>query len=530
MRKGIFLLIIIVSELLITHVYSTELILNDSISLQKGQVSSFDPRDAYHANHILMVKQLYEGLTDIDENGTVIPTLASSWETNNGKTWTFYLRPDIYFAPSQCVQSKQSRRVVADDVLFTFERLLEPASKSLGVSYFLNIDGAKAFHEGTTKTITGITVKADDTLRFSLQSPDYGFPNRLSLSYVGISSRKADHCMQKKTYPHPLGTGPFILSEYIPNKSIKLQRNTEYWGYRGNTHLPMTDMITVSLTADDNNALAQFRSGKVDFLDLTLPLERQIADMKFPFTPIIESAPWGQLNYLMFNLETLPDKNLRRAISASIDRSMLQRILGSQGQVTDSIYPPALFPDLAHIPPPPFINQSVKITSNQKPLRLIAFDDVLSRAIVEQVARDLKRIGLTVNIQAVPFPVLVDRLNKKDYDMLQLYWGPLYTDIRHFIVPFLTNSFPPDGNNFNHYSNPTVDQLVRSSESLENANIKNIFSTLQELLLADAPMAPLYFGNQVRISNGKFKMPLHPLGYRIYKLAAPSDQTIEKQP
>ncbi|MBF0109052.1 MAG: hypothetical protein HQL76_07755 [Magnetococcales bacterium] len=226
----------------------------------------------------------------------------------------------------------------------------------------------------------------------------------------------------------------------------------------------------------------------------------------------------------MLNLASLPDKKVRSAISAVVDRNGLQTLLGLQGNVTTDIYPPALFPKLSRRQEISEQRHDDDKSLRTTPLRLVAFEDVLSRAIAEQVARDARRVGLPIEIQSVPFPVLVDRLNKGDYDLLQLYWGPFYADLRHFLAPFLSKSFPPSGNNFNRYRNPAVDLLVDASQALADHDADCLFSSVRDMILRDAPIIPLYFGNLVRASNGTFAMPLHPLGYRPYKLAVPINE------
>ena len=136
----------------------SELVLNDILRLQQAQINSFDPLDAYHAGHIQIVKQLYNTLVDINLNGRPVPSLSEKWESIDRKTWRFHLRKNIYFADDPCFANKSERIFAATDVKYTFERLLNKASKSLGVSYFTNILGAQKYREGKTNSIEGVRV------------------------------------------------------------------------------------------------------------------------------------------------------------------------------------------------------------------------------------------------------------------------------------------------------------------------------------------------------------------------------------
>jgi len=92
-----------------SHKTRGSFVLNDILSLQQMQISSFDPSDAYHAGHIQMVKQLYNTLVDIDLDGKPVPSLAERWQSTDGKTWRFYLRQNVYFIDDLCFKTKTER-------------------------------------------------------------------------------------------------------------------------------------------------------------------------------------------------------------------------------------------------------------------------------------------------------------------------------------------------------------------------------------------------------------------------------------
>ena len=135
-----------------------QVVLNDILRLQQMQISSFDPLDAYHAGHIQIVTQLYNTLVDIDLNGKTVPSLAEKWESEDGIKWRFYLRKNVYFIKDPCFTIEHERILNASDVKYTFERLLNKDSTSLGVSYFANISGIENFQQDESKGIDGIKV------------------------------------------------------------------------------------------------------------------------------------------------------------------------------------------------------------------------------------------------------------------------------------------------------------------------------------------------------------------------------------
>ncbi len=504
------------------------IVLNDILRLQQVQISSFDPLDAYHAGHIQIVKQLYNTLVDIDFNGRPVPSLSEKWETIGRKTWRFHLRKNVYFVEDPCFADKSESMFTATDVQYTFERLLNKASKSLGVSYFTNISGAKEYREGKTKSIEGIRVVDNHTIDFILENEDFSFPDLLTMSYASVVKKAAVEHYGENFKQHPVGTGPFTLKKYEPDKEIILVKNKDYWETQSGQQLPYIDTVTIHLTTDDNLALLMFNNRKTDFLELSLPLLKQLKAMDLSFRYKTETRQNPQLNFYLYNLERIKDPNVRKAMSHALNRDELQKILSEQGTVAKSLYPPALFKNLA----------SSKDILNYSPdkaraylkdinsLSLVCFEDILSKSVADFIARSLKTYDIQVKIESVPFPVLVDRLTKGKYDLIQIYWGPLYADVCHYLNPFLTSSFPPTGNNFNKYSNPEFDRLVTESKSLPADKRKENFLKAEGVILNDMPFLLLYFKNTIRVSNESFDMPLHPLQYRFYKFAK---KLIEKE-
>ncbi|MCJ7516225.1 MAG: ABC transporter substrate-binding protein [Dehalococcoidia bacterium] len=496
------------------------IVLNDILQLQQMEISSFDPLDAYHAGHIQMVKQLYNTLVDIDFEGKPIPSLAAKWETGDGKIWRFYLVENAYFIEDPCFESKAQRLFNASDVKYTFERLLRKDSKSLGVSYFTNILGAEEYRKGERNDIEGIKVVDDHTIDFVLKEIDFSFDALLTLPYSSIVQKRAVEYYGDDFSQHPVGTGPFVLQKYEPNKEIILSKNGDYWEKQAGHQLPYVDEVIIHLTSDDNLALLMFKSQESDFLELSLPLLKQLKTMDIPFNYKTETEENPQLNFYLINLETLKDTNTRRAINYAINRSELQKILSDEGNVTQSLYPPAIFKELAS--PQKILSMNpdkAKEFLNINSLKVVCFDDVLSRSIASFIAQSLKTYGVSVEIESAPFPVLVDRLTTGKYDLIQIYWGPLYADVFHYLNPFLTSSFPPAGNNFNRYSNPEFDRLVAEAKSLPPDRRPENLLKAEDVILNDMPFLLLYFKNTIRASNEKFDMPLHPLQYRFYKYA-----------
>ncbi|MEW8341494.1 MAG: ABC transporter substrate-binding protein [Candidatus Thiodiazotropha taylori] len=503
---------------------TTAVQLRDVLVLTQTQVSSFDPLDAFHEGNIQVVKQIYETLTDIDENGACVPLLAHRWETNDNRIWRFHLKPDVYFTSSLAFASKADRRLTAKDVVYSFERLLAPESKSLGVAYFKAIAGFQSYRSGKTPRLLGVRALSASIVEFELVKPNAGFHCVLSIPYASIVSQTIVTHFDEDFKLNPIGTGPFTLSIYTPDQKIILERKHNFRINPDEPSKTTVEQVEILLTRDNNAAFAKFASGASDFLVLDrASLARLNHDSNLAPVNIL-SKPTAKLQLYLFNLKTLESSDVRRRIAAAIDRDSLQAILDDTGTIAESIFPPSIFPNLSGL--------HFSLTNNDAPkaeptqiggiLRLVCFNDQVSRAIASRVANDLQKLGYEVKIEAATFPVLVERLTQGEYDLIQIYWGPLYAEPAHFLTPFLSSQFPPEGNNFNQYSNSRFDASVSAAEAAGTPQARTeLFLKAQDILLDDMPLIPLYFENLLRASNGKFLLPMHPLLYRRYSEARP---------
>ena len=459
-------------------------------------------------------------MVDIDFNGKPIPSLADKWETDDGRNWKFFLRKDVYFADNTCFQNSSEKHFNAQDVKYSFERLLNNNSKSLGVSYFTNIKGVVNFREGKATEIEGIKIIDDYTIAFHLNAKEYSLPALLTLPYASIVKKTAVEYYGGDFKSNPVGTGPFILNTYEPDAKIVLSRNNNYWEQQDESKLPLVDKVIIHLTSDDNLSFLMFKDQKTDFLELSFPILKQLEMANFNIDFEIQTCENAQLNFYLFNLNRLADAKLRNMITRMLDRDKIQEIISKSGTIAKSVYPQSIFPQLS------FPQKSLEFDTGNDPssqktksLKLVSFEDVLSKSLVNFIGRNLREQGIKVEIESVPFPVLVDRLGKGDYDLIQIYWGPLYVDACHYLNPFLTASFPPSGNNFNKYSNSQFDNLVTKAKLSEREKRKELLLQAEQVILGDMPILPLYFKSTTRVSNKRFDMPLHPLQYRMYKLA-----------
>jgi ABC-type transport system substrate-binding protein len=160
--------------------------------------------------------------------------------SNGGKTFIFHLRKGIYFTPDQAFKGKR-RELIAGDYAYTFKRVLDPQNRS-PINSFLagKIVGLDELAAQAKKTgrfdydapVSGLQTPDRYTLRIELNAPDYNFLYVMAFpSGLGAVAREIIEAYGQHTGEHPVGTGAYMLQQYIPGSKIILVANPYYRGF-----------------------------------------------------------------------------------------------------------------------------------------------------------------------------------------------------------------------------------------------------------------------------------------------------------
>jgi len=218
-------------------------------------------------------------LTDRDEfsfqGGTFVPTqyrqgwLAESWEQTDSLTITIHLRDDVHW---QNKYPTNGREFTADDVVYTWDRVL-----GIGNGY----TEPNPFYAGSLSAIDDVVAVDKYTVQFKLKEAS---PMNI-YAIIGPSFGPAaiEWCQlsdeEQQDWQNAVGTGAFILSDYVPGSSLTFNKNTEYWGYDERypeNKLPYLDQLKIIAIPDTETAISALRTGKIDTnvvarTDMTIP-------------------------------------------------------------------------------------------------------------------------------------------------------------------------------------------------------------------------------------------------------------------
>src|SRR5262245_16843525 len=144
-----------------------------------GNPSSLDPAYATDVYAYTVVNQLFDGLVQFDSHLNPVPAIAGFWEASvDGQVWIFYLRKGVRF--------HNGREVIADDFVYSFTRILDPAVQSPVTDSFKYIRGVENFQAGKTPQVEGLRASDRYTLQISLKEPYAPFLSSLAMSNAKV--------------------------------------------------------------------------------------------------------------------------------------------------------------------------------------------------------------------------------------------------------------------------------------------------------------------------------------------------------
>lgn len=285
-----------------------------------SEPTSFDPHTCSEEASLRVIHQLYETLVCYNSDMTITGQLAESWEIPDETTYIFHLRQGVKF--------HSGREMTADDVVYTFDRILgKTDAGDIGAL------GSKASYYGG---IASITAEDTYTVKITLAEPNAAFLSSLTKTYGAIVDKDVVEANGDLSRADG-GTGPFTLQEWLPDNYVTLTKFSDYWD-AGRVKL---DGITYYLIGDEAARLAALRTGEIDIANLSAT---NVTAAEAESNLKVISYQSNTYIALGCNLSTaaLQDKNVRQAIDYAIDRQALINVVFDGKAVPCSMVPPAM--------------------------------------------------------------------------------------------------------------------------------------------------------------------------------------------
>lgn len=447
--------------------------------------ASLDPIQAVDVYRGRMVAYLFDGLVQYRDD-RLQPNLAQRWETSDdGRTYTFHLRDDVTF--------HNGRRLVADDVRYSFERALRPASRSPLTWVFDFIEGAAEMSAGEADRLRGLEVVGPGTVRITLTQPYAPFLSLMAMPAAHIVPREEIERKGDDFSEAPIGTGPWVFETWAHDDVIRLTANARYHGGR-----PKADGMEIRIIPETTTVIAEFESGNLDWADLNeFPSPEYDRFAGSPDrAPQIHTRPALVTYYLALNNAggKFADPDVRRALNHAIDVAAIAR----------TIYPGETIRSHGPIPPglagyreggepyrhdPERARELLAAAGAERLVFDVYFRSLaLNQRFLEAVQSDLAAVGVTMNLRQRDWTAVRQAMDRGELDAYLANWYADYPDAENFLYPLFYSGMAGAGGNAAFYSNAVVDSLIlEARRTLDDEARVAMYARADSLIHADAP-------------------------------------------
>lgn len=434
-----------------------------------GEPDRLDPHltSAYPSFQVL--ENVYDTLVQPGDDLTFEPALAESWETSEDNlTWTFDLRDGVTW--------HNGRALVADDVVYSYERIMDEETGAANAYRF--------------EAVESVTAPDDDTVVIELNRPA---PNLLASigAFKGMAIIPREIVEDGSIDTDPVGTGPFRFVSQSPDGEIVLEANEDYW----QEGLPRLDGVTFRPIPDPTVQLTNLQTGEVDWSDGVPP--QQLDQLTDSDDVVVEAVSGGDYWYMAMNLDRPPfdDVDVRRAIAFALDREAITEA-ATFGAATpnQTAIPEDSFFYSDHAPFEQDLDQARSLLEeagvSDLSMDLMVTNEFPQSVTAAQVIADqLAEIGITVEIRELGFTEWLAEQGEGSFDAFILSWlGNIDPDDFYYAQHVSDGGF-----NFHGYANPEVDELLDAAreETDEDAR-KELYDQAVELIVDEVSYLYLY--------------------------------------
>lgn len=506
-----------------------------------GQVNTFNPQKASSGLIVdTLAAQLYDRLLDVDPyTYRLVPELAESWEVlDNGATYRFRLRDDVNFQTTSWF--KPTRKLNADDVVFTFQRIFnrDHAWHYVNGGSFPYFDSLQF-----ADTVKNVRKLDNRTVEFTLARPDASFLWHLATHYASVmSSEYATQLTlqdkQEQMDRQPVGTGPFQIAEYRAGQYVRLQRHEKFW--RGK---PLMPQVVVDLGSGGTGRLSKLLTGECDVL--AWPAASQLTILRDDPRLRLTLRPGMNIAYLAFNTNKPPLNNpaVRHALALAINNQrLMQSIYYGTAETAASILPRASWA----------YDSEAKITEynpdkSREQLKALGAENLTLQLWVptssqawnpsplktaELLQADLAQVGVKVVIIPVEGRFQEARLMDMNHDLTLAGWATDSNDPDSFFRPLLSCAAIDSQTNYAHWCHREFDDILRKALSTQQLAARiDAYDEAQMILAKELPVLPLASSLRLQAYRYDIKgLVLSPFGNASFAGVSRENQEEVKKP
>jgi len=479
------------------------------MNFASATLESMDPAFAKELFVMWTVHNVYNTLLETNENGLITPSLAKDWECSaNGLDYTFHLETKVYFQDNEAFPYSKGRKMVAQDVVYSFYRLIDPATAS---------PGAWIFNE-KVKPNNAFTALNDSTFCIHLLKPFRPLLQMLSMPYCAIVPHEVVQHYGKDFRSHPCGTGPFKLHYWDEGNSLVLYKNPTYWQHDSSgVSLPYLDAVQISFYDSKSTEFLLFLQHKLDWVN---GVDASFKDQVLSKNGTLKKEYVGQFNlekgtyfnteYIGFMLDTNllqegtgATRNLyvRQAINYAIDRQkIITYFRNGLGKPALSGFIPYGMPgyDSAHS-----FGYSYRPDLTKQLLAKAGYPDgkglpeitIISPPnwadIVNFIVNELAEVGIKAKVDLTQANMVKQQMSRCKAPAFRAQWIADYPDAESYLVCFNGNYPAPP--NYTRFNDSTYNHWYNESLNAPDSLRFVAYRKMDSLAMSYAPLVPIYY-------------------------------------
>lgn len=462
-----------------------------------GEPNSLDPAKVSINVESFILKDLFEGLTAFNASGEAVAGAAESWEiSEDGTVYTFKIR--------DAAKWSNGDPLTAEDFVYAFRRLQDPASAAKYATILYPIKNARSVNEGETP-VEELGVKAidDKTLEITLERATPYFLELLTHS-TGLPVHRGNVEKDGAEWTRPgkfVSNGAFTLTAHVPNDSLTVAKNPNYW----DADAVKLDKVVFYPVEDQAAMIRRYEAGELDLI-FSFPAT-ELARLQAAHGDRIRVSPSLATEYYVFDTRNPPfdDVRVRRALSMAIDRDFLgAEIFQGSRQATYSLspampgYTPGL-PDFADLSQFDREDQAVALMKEAgygeggKPLDIvIRYNTNVNHERNATAIGDMWKTVFGFNVTLSNQDVASHYAYLQEggsFQVARAGWVADYGDPENFLTLNITGN---PNFNYGKYSNPEYDALIAASYEEQDPEKRfQILHDAETILMRDQPIAPL---------------------------------------
>lgn len=459
--------------------------LTEAGTLTIGTPRSADRMEPGNTSAGTAVALVYETLFTRTPDNELVGLLAKEWEWIDDTTLKITLQDDVYFSNGE--------KLKPEDVLFSLERLIITESRMSGKVNMINFDECEIIDDTT------FTIKYDYVYSMAILVLACGYSNIVCKSYVeGMSD--------DDWWDHPVGTGPYIMTENVSGSHATFVANENYWGgIEGMGEQPCVDQITLRFYADSGTMFIDYENGVLDIAfelassDVTRVLNGEIENTNYSI-----ATGWDTMSIVFPSyVEALQDSRVREAIAYAIDKEAVGLVAyGDLGDTNvTSILPPSTpfraetgnwdyNPDYARE-----LLADAGYSDGDLSFKMVIVNSTANTKAAEAIQGYLKDVGITLTMEAYDRSTAIGMIAGGETDLALHSWGEAFDPDNAFA------NFLSTGTNATiRQEDPDINEWIKSGVStIDDAERAEYYNLVQQWLYDDCVVVPMAYVNNCAV-------------------------------